>query len=83
VKSLVCEGGGELLRSLAAEGLLDEIHLTVAPVVFGGLTAPTLTGLPGDFLPEPLDFRIAAMRAIGGECVLHLKRSSKKKRTCV
>jgi riboflavin-specific deaminase-like protein len=83
VKSLVCEGGGELLRSLAAEGLLDEIHLTVAPVVFGGLTAPTLTGLPDAFLPEPLDFRIAAMRAIGGECVLHLKRSSKKKRTRV
>ena len=79
VRSLVCEGGGELLRSLAAANLLDEIHLTVAPVVFGGAGAPTLTGLPGGFLPNPLDFRIARLRTIGDECVLHLVREKKKR----
>lgn len=79
VKSLVCEGGGELLRSLAAGDLIDEIQLTVAPVVFGGRRAPTLTGLPGAFLPHPLDFRIARMRTIGDECVLRLVREKSKR----
>lgn len=74
VKSLVCEGGGALLRSLAAAGFLDEIHLTLAPVLFGGAAAPTLTGLPGDFLPRPLEFRLVKMTPSGDECVLHFKR---------
>lgn len=82
VRSLVCEGGGELLRSLAEGGMLDEIHLTVAPVVFGGSGAPTLTGLPGGFLANPMEFQIARLRTIGDECVLHLVRG-KKKRTRV
>lgn len=75
VKSIVCEGGGELVRSLAELDLLVEIQLTVAPVVFGGATAPTLTGLPGSFLPATLDFRIKSMEQIGDECVLNLIRS--------
>jgi riboflavin biosynthesis pyrimidine reductase len=76
VKSLVCEGGGALLRSLATADLLDEIHLTLAPVLFGGAAAPTLTGLPGDFLPKPLEFRLAKMEALGDECLLHFKRKN-------
>jgi riboflavin biosynthesis pyrimidine reductase len=76
VKSLVCEGGGALLRSLAADDLLDEIHLTLAPVLFGGAAAPTLTGLPGDFLPKPLEFRLAKMEPLGDECLLHFKRKT-------
>jgi len=76
VKSLVCEGGGELLRSLAAEGLVDEIHLTIAPVVFGGFEAPTLTGTPGDFFSRPQEFRLARMETVGGECVARFRRLS-------
>jgi riboflavin-specific deaminase-like protein len=76
VKSLVCEGGGEFLRGLAVEDLIDEIHLTIAPVIFGGAKAPTLTGLPGDFLPAPLDFRLISMSTIEGECVANFRRIS-------
>jgi riboflavin biosynthesis pyrimidine reductase len=76
VKSLVCEGGGELLCSLAAEDLLDEIHLTIAPVIFGGAKAPTLTGLPGDFFPAPLDFRLVSLQTLEGECVANFRRVS-------
>ncbi|MEI8293713.1 MAG: RibD family protein [bacterium] len=77
VRSLVCEGGGALLRSLAAADLLDAIHLTLAPVLFGGAGAPTLTGLPGEFLPRPVEFQIAKMETIGGECVLHFQRKKR------
>jgi riboflavin-specific deaminase-like protein len=74
VRSLVCEGGGELLQGLARLDLLDEIHLTIAPVVFGGHSAPTLTGTPSDFLPEPRDFRLVSQRLEEGEWVVHFKR---------
>ena len=76
VKSIVCEGGGELLRSLAREDLIDDIHLTIAPVIFGGARAPTLTGLAADFLSGPVDFRLASLETIGGEAVAHFRRIS-------
>lgn len=74
VRRLVCEGGAMLFRTLAERGLVDELFLTVAPVIFGGAGAPSLTGLPGEFLPGPVEFRIAAMDVRNGECFLHLKR---------
>lgn len=68
VKRLVCEGGGSLLRSFAAAGLLDEIHLTVCPRFFGGRGAPTLTGLPSSFLPAAVELRLVEMLPAGEEC---------------
>ncbi len=68
VKRLVCEGGGTLLRSFAAADLLDELHLTLCPFIFGGRGAPTLTGLPGTFLPMSTQLRLVEMRSAGGEC---------------
>ncbi len=35
VRRLLCEGGPTLNRALLAEGLLDELYLTLAPVVSG------------------------------------------------
>ena len=74
VRRLVCEGGGTVLRSLAELDLIDEIHLTVAPVIFGGRLAPTLTGLPGPFLAPPREFRITKLAASADECRLMLRR---------
>ena len=73
IKRLVCEGGGTLLRSLASLDLVDEIFLTIAPVVFGGRLAPTLTGLPGDFLEPPREFEIVRQSVLDGECFLELR----------
>ena len=74
VKRLVCEGGGTLLRSLAALDLVDGLFLTIAPVIFGGRLAPTLTGLPGLFLNPPREFEIIRQSTAGGECFLELRR---------
>ncbi len=74
VKRLVCEGGGTLLRSLAVNDLVDGICLTVAPIIFGGRLAPTLTGLPGDFLTPPREFQIARQSVRDGECFLEFRR---------
>ena len=67
VKRLVCEGGGTLLRSFAAADLLDELHLTICPRIFGGSDAPTLTGVPGKFLPKSTQLRLVEMKRAGDE----------------
>ncbi len=68
VKRLVCEGGGALLHSFAAADLLDELHLTLCPLVFGGSAAPTLTGVPGKFLPKSTQLKLVGMKRAGDEC---------------
>lgn len=73
VKRLVCEGGPRLLRSLLAENLVDELHLTLAPKIFGGRKAPTLTGVPGDFLPRSIKCQLVEMQEIDGECFLRYR----------
>ena len=58
VRTVVCEGGLTLVRSLAKVDLIDRIALTIAAKLFGGRLAPTLTGLPGDFLPASRHFQL-------------------------
>jgi riboflavin biosynthesis pyrimidine reductase len=55
VRSILCEGGPSLNESLIAEGLVDELFLSLAPKLAGG---PPLTLLTGDPLPEPLDLEL-------------------------
>lgn len=42
VKRLLCEGGGELNGALFRANLVDELHLTICPKIFGGRDAPTI-----------------------------------------
>lgn len=46
VASVLCEGGPSLNRALAAEGLLDELCLTVSPLLVGGGGPRMLSGDP-------------------------------------
>ena len=47
VKRLMVEGGGTLNAELFQLKLVDEIHLYIAPLIFGGATASTLADGPG------------------------------------
>ncbi len=47
VERLMVEGGGTLVAALLANGLVDEIQLAIAPLVFGGESAPTPVEGPG------------------------------------
>lgn len=77
VGRLHCEGGGELIRSLAELDLLDELHLTLAGhTIFGGAESPTATGIPGDFLPASREFTLHGFepQPETGECFLTYRR---------
>jgi riboflavin biosynthesis pyrimidine reductase len=46
VRSLLCEGGPILFGSLLRAGLVDELFLTISPVLVGGGELPITAG-PG------------------------------------
>lgn len=58
VRSILCEGGPSLNESLIAEGLVDELFLSLAPKLAGG---PPLTLLTGDPLAEPLETELVSL----------------------
>ncbi len=70
VGTLACEGGPTLFRALLEEDLIDQLNLTIAPHMFGGATAPTLTGVSTEFLPASVHCSLIDMRTIGDECFL-------------
>jgi len=55
---------------LLEQGLIDQLNLTIAPYMFGGAKAPTLTGLSKEFLPASVHCSLIDMRTIGDECFL-------------
>jgi riboflavin-specific deaminase-like protein len=70
VRTLLCEGGGDLAGQLFAAGAVDELYLTLVPRVLGGARAPTMAGGPG-FLPDQIaDGRLTAVERIGDELYL-------------
>ncbi len=78
VKRLLCEGGGNLNDALFRAGMVDEIHLTICPKIFGGRTAPTTAeGRGCSRLAGAEGFQIQSIRRFGGE--LFTVFSSKKR----
>ncbi len=71
VRRLVCEGGGELNDAMFRADLVDELHLTVSPKIFGGRNAPTISdGLGFPKLGAAREFRLQSARRIGDEMFL-------------
>lgn len=78
VERLHCEGGGSLVHELADLDLIDEIHLTWAGhTLFGGETAPGITGPAGKFLPASRPYRLTCFEPLEelGEAFLSYERA--------
>jgi len=78
VRMIACEGGATLFRSLLEQGLVDQLNLTIAPYLFGGAAAPTLTGLSKEFLPASVQCSLVDTCVIGDECFLTYRIRQKK-----
>jgi riboflavin biosynthesis pyrimidine reductase len=71
VKRLLCEGGGAVNGALFRAGLVDELNLTVSPVIFGGRAAPTLADGAGvGVLADATRLRLVSMKRIAGDLFL-------------
>ncbi len=57
VASLLCEGGPTLFGSLLQEDVVDELFLTVAPLLTGGGMGPTISSGPELVDPHKLQLR--------------------------
>ena len=71
IKRLLCEGGGELNDALFRADLVNQLHLTVSPKVFGGRTAPTIAeGLGAGSLARATQLELESARQQGNEMFL-------------
>lgn len=75
VKRLLCEGGGELNDALLREDLVDELHLTVCPKVFGGREGPTMADGDGaGNLAKATQMRVVSAKRVGDEMFFVFRR---------
>ena len=78
VQCLLCEGGGGLHGSLIRARLLDELHLTICPQIFGGRSAPTIAdGGVVLKLSQAVPFELKSAKPVGDELftVFHAPKS--------
>jgi riboflavin-specific deaminase-like protein len=68
VKRLVCEGGAELNDALFRIRMVDELHVTICPKIFGGRQAPTIAeGIGAGKLARAAGFKIKTLKRVGDE----------------
>lgn len=70
LNKLAILGGGELVASLLAEDLIDELWLTICPVIFGG-NAPTPVGGKGLIQSQAKKLQLLEIKPVEQEIFLH------------
>jgi riboflavin biosynthesis pyrimidine reductase len=68
VRALLCEGGPTLNRLLVAGGLVDELFVTLEPLLTGDDAEPPI--IAGGRLPEVQHLRLLSVRQVGSELFL-------------
>jgi 2,5-diamino-6-(ribosylamino)-4(3H)-pyrimidinone 5'-phosphate reductase len=75
IRRLLCEGGGELHGALVCADLVDELHLTVCPVIFGGKHTPTMAdGVGLRKLADARQFELKSFKRVENEVFTVWKR---------
>jgi len=82
VKLLLCEGEPSLLKPLFEADAVEEIYLTILPVIQGGSHGMSLSGHPDGFLPIGQDrrFRLKSLNEedASGAATIHYVRDKRK-----
>jgi 5-amino-6-(5-phosphoribosylamino)uracil reductase len=73
LQRLAILGGGELVAALFDEDLIDELWLTLCPVVFGGKSAPTPVGGTGFIQSQGKKLQLLEVKQIEQELFLHYR----------
>jgi 2,5-diamino-6-(ribosylamino)-4(3H)-pyrimidinone 5'-phosphate reductase len=71
VRRLLCEGGGEVNAGLFRQNVVDQINLTVSPLIFGGRNAPTIADGEGiTEVDQATRLRLKSLQRVGDELFL-------------
>jgi riboflavin-specific deaminase-like protein len=73
VGRLLLEGGAELNAAFVAAKAVDELYLTITPLILGGRQAPTLVGGAGATLAAATALELVETRALGAEIFCHYR----------
>ncbi len=71
IEKLAVLGGGEVVAALLAADLIDELHLTVCPLLLGGGERPTPVGGPGFMVNAAPRLKLLNLQQIDQELFLH------------
>lgn len=71
IQTLLIEAGGELLFQFAAADRLDEVYVTLCPLLIGGHNTPSLMGGRGFSLTDMRRLSLLSSQVIGDEIYLH------------
>lgn len=74
LERLAVLGGGELIASLLAVDLIDELWITVCPLILGGSKAPTPVDGDGFLTEEAPRLELLEVKPVGQEVFLHYRR---------
>ncbi|WP_204140799.1 RibD family protein [Halomicronema sp. CCY15110] len=78
IERLALLGGGTLVASFAEQDLIDEMHLTVCPLLLGGAAAPTPFDGTGLAIAQALKLQLIGVRQVENEVFLHYRRCHPK-----
>jgi 2,5-diamino-6-(ribosylamino)-4(3H)-pyrimidinone 5'-phosphate reductase len=67
IRKLMVEGGGTLIAEFFRLGFVDEVYAYIAPLIFGGATAPTLADGPGFPYKEVPHLELESAKSIDGQ----------------
>lgn len=70
-RSVLVEGGGDLIFAVLRSGRLTELFITVTPKLIGGALAPTPLDGPGLRADEIVNLRLSDLRRVDDELFLH------------
>lgn len=80
VKRLLCEGGGSLNDAMLRAGLVDELNLTICPVVSGGREAATISdGVGFRALSSAAGLNLVSSKLLQGDRFLRFEVLQKRK----
>lgn len=71
VKTLLVEAGGDLLFQFLAADAIDELYVTLCPLVIGGATTASLADGVGFTLQQMRRLRLNQVEQLGDELYLH------------
>ena len=75
-RQILVEGGGNINAQFFEASLVDEVYLTLCPLILGGATAPTPADGPGLPFDRRLRWRREHLDTVGGEIFMHYVRKA-------